>query len=95
MKTVTSATALELLGEDYRFETTVEYDGELRPDGILEGNLYIRGSGDPTLNSSESRTPKDSMSSTPGSRPCAQPASARSPAPWWPTNASSTTRAYP
>jgi len=61
MKTVTSATALELLGEDYRFETTVEYDGELRPDGILDGNLYIRGGGDPTLNSSESRTPKDSI----------------------------------
>ena len=61
MKTVTSATALELLGEDFRFETTVEYDGELRPDGILDGNLYIRGGGDPTLNSSESRTPKDSI----------------------------------
>ena len=61
MKTVTSATALELLGEDYRFETTVEYDGELRPDGVLDGNLYIRGGGDPTLNSSESRTPKDSI----------------------------------
>ena len=41
MKTVTSATALELLGEDYRFETTVEYDGELRPDGVLDGNLYL------------------------------------------------------
>ena len=61
MKTVTSATALELLGEDFRFETTVEYDGELRPDGVLDGNLYIRGGGDPTLNSSESRTPKDSV----------------------------------
>ena len=84
MKTVTSATALELLGEDFRFETTVEYDGELRPDGVLDGNLYIRGGGDPTLNSSESRT-----------RPCARPASARSPVRWWPTNASSTTRAYP
>lgn len=61
MKTVTSATALELLGEDFRFETTLEYDGELRPDGVLDGNLYIRGGGDPTLNSSESRTPKDSI----------------------------------
>ena len=39
MKTVTTATALELLGEDFRFETTVEYDGELRPDGVLDGNL--------------------------------------------------------
>ena len=61
MKTVTSATALELLGEDFRFETTIEYDGELRADGVLDGNLYIRGGGDPTLNSSESRTPKDSI----------------------------------
>ncbi len=61
MKTVTTATALELLGEDFRFETTVEYDGELRPDGVLDGNLYIRGGGDPTLNSSESATPRDSV----------------------------------
>jgi len=60
MKTVTTATALEILGEDFRFETSVLYDGEIH-DGVLNGNLYIYGSGDPTLNSSELETPKDSM----------------------------------
>lgn len=51
MKLVTTATALELIGADYRYPTTLEYDGEIG-NGILRGNLYIRGSGDPTLGSS-------------------------------------------
>lgn len=51
MKLITTATAMELLGEDFRFETTLEYDGEIRA-GVLQGNLYIRGGGDPTLGSS-------------------------------------------
>lgn len=50
LKTVTTATALELLGPDYRFPTTLEYDGEIT-GGVLQGNLYIKGSGDPTLGS--------------------------------------------
>ena len=49
LKTV--ATALEILGEDYRYPTTLEYDGILE-NGTLEGNLYIKGSGDPSLGSS-------------------------------------------
>ncbi|MCC8143772.1 MAG: D-alanyl-D-alanine carboxypeptidase/D-alanyl-D-alanine-endopeptidase [Tannerellaceae bacterium] len=48
LKLVTTATALELLGPDYRFSTVIEYDGKI-VSGVLEGNLYIRGSGDPTL----------------------------------------------
>lgn len=51
MKTITTAAALELLGADYRFPTSIEYDGKIT-DGILQGNLYIRGSGDPSLGSS-------------------------------------------
>ncbi len=50
MKTVTSAAALGILGEDYRFSTYLEHDGEI-VDGVLKGNLYIRGGGDPTLGS--------------------------------------------
>ncbi len=50
-KIVTTATALEMLGSDFRFETKLEYDGELTADGILNGNLYIKGGGDPTLGS--------------------------------------------
>jgi len=60
MKTVTTATALEILGEDFRFETSVLYDGEIK-DGVLNGNLYLYGSGDPTLNSSELESEKDSI----------------------------------
>ncbi|MDR1645239.1 MAG: D-alanyl-D-alanine carboxypeptidase/D-alanyl-D-alanine-endopeptidase [Tannerellaceae bacterium] len=51
LKLVTTATALELLGAEYRFTTTLEYDGTIA-NGILRGNLYIKGSGDPTLGSS-------------------------------------------
>lgn len=50
MKIITTATALELLGTDYRFPTTLAYDGDLK-EGMLEGNLYIQGSGDPSLGS--------------------------------------------
>lgn len=50
LKTVATATALELLGEDYRFPTTLEYTGTI-DNGILNGNLYIKGSGDPSLGS--------------------------------------------
>ena len=53
MKTVTTSTALELLGGDYKFKTTLEYDGELTENGVLYGNLYICGNGDPTLGSSK------------------------------------------
>jgi D-alanyl-D-alanine carboxypeptidase/D-alanyl-D-alanine-endopeptidase (penicillin-binding protein 4) len=60
MKTVTTATALEILGEDFRFETTVCHDGFIT-DSVLHGNIYIRGSGDPTINSSELKTARDSI----------------------------------
>ena len=53
MKLVTTATALELLGSDFRFETKLETDGTITKEGVLNGNLYIRGSGDPTLGSSK------------------------------------------
>lgn len=51
LKLVTTATALELLGPDYRFGTTIEHDGTILPDGTLDGNLFIRGGGDPSLGS--------------------------------------------
>lgn len=50
LKTVATATALEILGDDYRFPTSLEYDGEIK-EGVLHGNLYIKGSGDPSLGS--------------------------------------------
>jgi D-alanyl-D-alanine carboxypeptidase/D-alanyl-D-alanine-endopeptidase (penicillin-binding protein 4) len=50
MKIVTTATALDTLGEGFRFLTALTYDGEIK-DTILKGNLYLEGSGDPTLGS--------------------------------------------
>jgi D-alanyl-D-alanine carboxypeptidase/D-alanyl-D-alanine-endopeptidase (penicillin-binding protein 4) len=52
MKVVTSATALAVLGPDYRFETTVLADSRVSGPA-LEGNLYVRGAGDPSLVSEE------------------------------------------
>lgn len=52
MKLVTSAVALELLGPEYRFITTVGYTGSLnRRSGRLDGNIVITGGGDPSLGS--------------------------------------------
>ncbi|NDV46852.1 D-alanyl-D-alanine carboxypeptidase/D-alanyl-D-alanine-endopeptidase [Paludibacter sp. 221] len=51
MKLVTTATALELLGADFKFETRLQIEGEIEESGILNGNLYIYGGGDPTLGS--------------------------------------------
>jgi len=52
LKIVSTATALENLGADYKFSTTIEFDGKLDTiTKILNGNIYIRGGGDPTLGS--------------------------------------------
>lgn len=50
LKLVTSATALEVFGSDYRFETTIWADGPV-VGRTLNGNLVITGGGDPTLGS--------------------------------------------
>src|SRR5690349_8747552 len=49
-KIFTSAAAFELLGNNYRFKTEIGYDGEIK-NGVLDGNFYITGYGDPTLGS--------------------------------------------
>lgn len=49
MKMLTSAAAFEQLGPQYQFSTDVLYDGTLGPDGTLNGNVYLRGDGDPSL----------------------------------------------
>ena len=44
MKLLTGAAALETLGENYRFSTTVLSEGKVEK-GILKGNLYLKGQG--------------------------------------------------
>jgi len=51
MKLVTTATAIELLGANFSFKTNLEIDGKITEDSVLNGNLFIRGGGDPTLGS--------------------------------------------
>lgn len=51
MKTVTCATALKVLGSDFKFKTKVYRDGEIDSNGVLNGNIIIVGGGDPTLES--------------------------------------------
>jgi D-alanyl-D-alanine carboxypeptidase/D-alanyl-D-alanine-endopeptidase (penicillin-binding protein 4) len=48
MKLVTSYAALDLLGPAFRFHTDVLLDGALE-NGVLRGNLVLRGGGDPKL----------------------------------------------
>jgi D-alanyl-D-alanine carboxypeptidase/D-alanyl-D-alanine-endopeptidase (penicillin-binding protein 4) len=51
MKLFTTATALGRLGPDFRIATKLLSDGSLDRVGVLQGNLYLQGGGDPTLGS--------------------------------------------
>ena len=53
MKLITTGAALHALGKDWQFETSLGYDGVIE-DGVLRGDLYIIGGGDPTLASRDS-----------------------------------------
>lgn len=50
LKVVTTATALEVFGPDFRFTTSLSYSGLIRNDTLF-GDLQIIGGGDPTLGS--------------------------------------------
>jgi D-alanyl-D-alanine carboxypeptidase/D-alanyl-D-alanine-endopeptidase (penicillin-binding protein 4) len=48
-KLYTATTALERLGPTARLSTTVLGTGQLGPNGVWEGDLYLHGGGDPTF----------------------------------------------
>ncbi|HRH54263.1 MAG TPA: D-alanyl-D-alanine carboxypeptidase/D-alanyl-D-alanine-endopeptidase, partial [Chitinophagales bacterium] len=50
-KVITTIAGLNLVGADYTYKTYIEYDGTIGADSVLKGNLYVRGTGDPTLGS--------------------------------------------
>ena len=70
-----TTTALMRLGADWRFRT--ELSGAApTADGVVVGDVYLRGSGDPTVSSAD----LDAMAAALAAAGCAA-----SPAPWWPT----------
>ncbi|WP_446718135.1 D-alanyl-D-alanine carboxypeptidase/D-alanyl-D-alanine endopeptidase [Cupriavidus sp. OTU4054] len=49
MKVVTTFAGLQLLGPDFRWQTSLYADTQPGVDGSLNGNIYLRGRGDPKL----------------------------------------------
>lgn len=50
-KLFSTASAIELLGPNYRPETRIYIDGKIDAEGTLNGNIWIRGGGDVSLGS--------------------------------------------
>jgi D-alanyl-D-alanine carboxypeptidase/D-alanyl-D-alanine-endopeptidase (penicillin-binding protein 4) len=50
LKLVSTATVLAVFGGDFKFQTFLEHDGVINKDTLI-GNLYIHGTGDPSLGS--------------------------------------------
>src|SRR5512132_876739 len=49
MKLVTMAGAAERLGWNYRYDTTIETSATVDADGVLGGDLIVKGAGDPSI----------------------------------------------
>jgi serine-type D-Ala-D-Ala carboxypeptidase/endopeptidase (penicillin-binding protein 4) len=52
-KLIIAATAFSKLGSNYNIETKVFTDDSNIKDGVINGNLYLKGYGDPDLNSGD------------------------------------------
>src|SRR5882757_1631155 len=51
LKIITSITAFNILGADFKYQTQLGYVGDITADGTLNGDVIIKGAGDPTLGS--------------------------------------------
>lgn len=51
VKMFTTSAAIALLGDTFRFKTRLFVDGKISPEGILNGDLIVKGGGDPVLGS--------------------------------------------
>ena len=49
LKVITIGLSLDKLGPDFTFKTRLYYSGNIDENGLLDGNIYIVGDGDPTL----------------------------------------------
>jgi serine-type D-Ala-D-Ala carboxypeptidase/endopeptidase (penicillin-binding protein 4) len=59
LKTITSITAFNLLGKDFQYQTQFGYSGSVDSTGTLNGDVIIKGGGDPTLGSWRYETTKE------------------------------------
>lgn len=50
-KLFSTATALEIAGPEYSSQTRIYLEGKVDSNGVLNGNVWIRGGGDPSLGS--------------------------------------------
>lgn len=50
LKTITTITAFNVLGSDFKYQTQFGYSGSIS-GGVLNGDIIIKGAGDPTLGS--------------------------------------------
>ncbi|MDZ4746097.1 MAG: D-alanyl-D-alanine carboxypeptidase/D-alanyl-D-alanine-endopeptidase [bacterium] len=57
-KLFTTAAALTLLGADYTMRTSLYLDGKVKSNGEFEGNIIIRGGGDPSWSRPFGRAPE-------------------------------------
>jgi len=55
MKLLTTATALKVLGPAFRFKTILYTDVGAVADSVIQGNLYLKGFGDPELTADDLR----------------------------------------
>lgn len=60
VKLYTVAAALDQLGPDYRYQTRVYVDGPVE-DGVLRGNVIVRGAGDPSLGGYDAPDPLETF----------------------------------
>ena len=61
LKLLTTASALEILGDKYKYQTFLYAVGNINEAGILDGFLFICGSGDPSLGSEHLNTDKEAF----------------------------------
>jgi len=62
MKLISTATVLELLGPEYKFETSLEYTGVIDTiNNVLNGDIIIKGGGDPSLGSKYFESTKENQ----------------------------------
>ncbi|HYF31450.1 MAG TPA: D-alanyl-D-alanine carboxypeptidase/D-alanyl-D-alanine-endopeptidase [Chitinophagaceae bacterium] len=59
-KIITSIAAFELLGHDYRYTTELLYNGPIE-NGVLNGHLHVKSSGDPSFGSWRYAGTRDTM----------------------------------